>query len=106
MKQKYITPLAVIFVILFALVVVKQMTKQKFDITQQVKLTSLVPDGLNKADITKLELYSGAKADDKITLQRSDTDPNVWWITSHFNAPADKDKIEGFIDKTIKLKGE
>ncbi len=106
MKQKYVTPLAVLFVVLLALVVVKQMTKPKYNITDQVKLTALVPEGLNQADIAKLELYSGAKADDKVTIQRSDADPNVWWVTSHFNAPADKDKIEGFIDKALKLKGE
>lgn len=106
MKQKYVMPLAAVFVILLALVVLKQMTKPKLNITDQVKLTTLVPEGLNKADIAKLELYSGGKADSKVTLQRSDADPNIWWITSHFNAPADKDKIEGFIEKALNLKGE
>ena len=106
MKQKYVTPLAVIFAILLALVVVKQMRKPKVTITDQVKLAALVPEGLNKADITKLELYSGGKPDAKITLQRSDSDPNVWAVTSHFNAPVDTEKVEKFVEKTIGLRGE
>ncbi|NUM53377.1 MAG: DUF4340 domain-containing protein, partial [Candidatus Hydrogenedentes bacterium] len=106
MKQKYVTPLAAIFVILFVLVVIKQTTKPKYNITDQVKLTALVPEGLNKADIAKIEMYAGGKAEEKVTLQRSDADPNVWWITSHFNAPADQKKIEEFVEKAIALKGE
>lgn len=106
MKQKYVTPLAAIFVVLLVLVVVKQMNKPKYNITDQVKLTALVPEGLNKADIATIEMYAGGAADEKIALQRSDADPNVWWISSHFNAPADQKKIEEFIEKIISLKGE
>ncbi|MCC6153328.1 MAG: DUF4340 domain-containing protein, partial [Candidatus Hydrogenedentes bacterium] len=106
MKQKYVTPLAVIFAILLALVVVKQVRKPKVTITDQVKLAALVPEGLNKADIAKLELYAGGKPDAKVTLQRSDTDPNVWAVTSHFNAPADTEKIEKFVEQAIGLRGE
>ncbi|MCC6794458.1 MAG: DUF4340 domain-containing protein [Candidatus Hydrogenedentes bacterium] len=106
MKQKYVTPLAVIFAILLVLVVVKQVRKPKVTITDQVKLAALVPEGLTKADITKLELYAGGKPDAKVTLQRSDSDPNVWAVTSHFNAPADTEKIEKFVEQAIGLRGE
>lgn len=106
MKQKYIAPLAVIFLILLVLVAIKQYTKPRYDITQQVKLTPLVAEGLAKNDIAKLEMYSGGKPDDKLVIERDPADPNVWWITSHFRAPANQEKVESFIDKALALKGE
>ncbi|MDZ4858429.1 MAG: hypothetical protein SGI88_05560, partial [Candidatus Hydrogenedentes bacterium] len=106
MKQKYVAPLAVVFLILLGLVVFKQMNKPVIEITQQVKLTALAPEGLAKTDIAKIELYSGDNAEEKLTLARNDADASVWWITSHFNAPANAEKVEKFLDTALALEGE
>jgi hypothetical protein len=106
MKQKYVAPLAIIFLALLGLVLLKQMRREQPTLVQQVELKPLVPSGLAKADIAKLELYSGGAPEEKTVLSRDPKDPNVWWATSQFNAPADKDKIEKFIEKVLELKGE
>lgn len=107
MKQnKYLVLLAVVLLVLLGLIVLKRVSTPTPTITQQVTLTPLVSGDVSKTDIAKLEFYNGGKPDEKTVLTRDPSDPNVWWVTSHFNAPADKEKIEAFIDKAIKLKGE
>ncbi|HRK36455.1 MAG TPA: DUF4340 domain-containing protein, partial [Candidatus Hydrogenedentes bacterium] len=87
-------------------VVLKQMNKPVYEITQQVKLDALVPEGLATADIAKLELYAGGKPDAKLIITRDPADATAWWVTSHFNAPANTEKVEEFIKKAVGLRGE
>ncbi|MBX7259771.1 MAG: DUF4340 domain-containing protein, partial [Candidatus Hydrogenedentes bacterium] len=106
MKQKSLVPLLVVFALLVGLVVLKQVNKRTPSIVEQVKLASLVPEGVAKADIAKLELYTGSMPDQKVILERDANDVNVWSVASHFNAPADTKKVEDYIDKIVGLKGE
>ncbi|MCC6698297.1 MAG: DUF4340 domain-containing protein [Candidatus Hydrogenedentes bacterium] len=106
MKPKSLIPLIIIFALLAGLVILKQMNKEQPTIVDQVKLEALVPEGAAKNDVAKLELFAGGKPDEKLIIERSTSDPNVWRVTSHFNAPADEKKIEGFLDKALALKGE
>ncbi|MCC6491046.1 MAG: DUF4340 domain-containing protein, partial [Candidatus Hydrogenedentes bacterium] len=106
MKPKSLIPLIIIFALLAGLVVLKQTMKEEQTIVDQVKLEMLVPEGAAKNDVVKLELFAGGKPEEKVIVERSTSDPNVWRVTSHFNAPADEKKIEGFLDKALALKGE
>ncbi|MBN2308686.1 MAG: DUF4340 domain-containing protein [Candidatus Hydrogenedentes bacterium] len=106
MSKKNLIPLFVILAILVGLVVVKSMTAKAPSIVDQVQLVSLLPEGLSSADVAKLELFSGAHPDERVVLTRDEGDPNVWRVTSHFDAPAQAEKIEGFVDTLVGLKGE
>ncbi len=107
-KWKNLVPLAVILAILAALVVLKQVQNRPVAIEEQLqaKVTPLVPETVTEGAITRIDLYTGAKPDEKVTVQRDAADPNVWRVTSHFNAPANKDKIDEFLEKLTGLQGE
>ncbi|HPJ99498.1 MAG TPA: DUF4340 domain-containing protein [Candidatus Hydrogenedentes bacterium] len=107
-KWKNVVPLAVILAILAALVVLKQIQNRPVAIEErlQAKVTPLVPETVTKGAVTRLDLYSGAKPDEKVTIERDAADPNVWRVASHFNAPAQKGKIDTFLDKLADLRGE
>lgn len=103
MKAKNLIPFIVILVILAGLVVVRNSAKKTPTMREQTKLEDLVPSGLAAKDIAKLELFSGAKADEKVVLER---EGDAWRVASSFNAPADKTTLDTFLDKVVKLKGE
>jgi len=105
MKPKSLIPLVVILAILVALVVVKQGRKPKLNIAQQAKLVSLLPEGLSKSDIGKLELYAGPKPEEKLVLS-FDAEADKWRITSSYNAPVKQETIDKYLDALVKLKGE
>ncbi len=107
-KWKSLAPLALILAILAALVVLKQVQNRPVAIEErlQAKVTPLVPETITRGAVTRVDLYAGAKPDEKVTIERDAGDPNVWRVTSHFNAPAKKDKIDTFLDKLTDLQGE
>ena len=107
-KWKNLVPLAVILAILAALVVLKQVQNRPVAIEEQLqaKVTPLVPETVTEGAITRIDLYTGAKPDEKVTIQRDAADPNVWRVTSHFNAPATPSKIDEFLEKLTGLHGE
>ncbi len=107
-KWKNLVPLVVILAILAALVALKRVQNKPVAIEEQLqkKVTALIPEAVSKGAVTRFELYAGAKADNKVVLQREADDPNTWRVTSHFNAPGKEDKIEEFLDKFTALQGE
>lgn len=106
MKPRTLVALAVILVVLVVLVVIKQVKETPPPLEESVKLSELMPSGLGKADVARLELYSGGKADEKVLLSRLPDDPESWQIDNHFNAPVDAKKIGDFLDMLLLLKGE
>ncbi|HQH51339.1 MAG TPA: DUF4340 domain-containing protein [Candidatus Hydrogenedentes bacterium] len=107
-KWKNLVPLVVILAILAALVVLKQVQNRPVAIEEQLqaKVTALIPETVSQGAVTRIDLYTGAKPDEKVVIQRDAQDPNVWRLTSHFNAPAKKDKLDEFLEKLTGLHGE
>jgi hypothetical protein len=105
MKPRSLFPLVIVLVILVALVVMRQSKQRTPGIAEQAGLVALLPDGLSKADVNKLELYNGKLPDDKLVLAL-DASADKWRVTTHFNAPAKKETVEKYLDSIVKLKGE
>ncbi len=106
MKPKQIILLVGILVVLAALVVLKQAKDKPASIEDAVKLTALMPEGVAKTDITKIELYAGGKPDEKVVLERTADAPDKWQAANHFNAPVAEKKITELLDALADIKGE
>ena len=101
---KKLIPLFIILAILVGISVVKRAKQTKsYDITQEMGLKNLFPENLLISDIHKIELYSGTKANESVIVAK---DSNIWKLASGFQALADKDVVEKFLDKFRNLKGE
>lgn len=104
MKVKTLIPFVVILAVLAGLVVWQKMNaKPEVPIATQIGLESLVPDGLQKDAIKRIEMYAGDKEDQKVVLER---DGDNWKITTLFNAPGNKETIDKFVGDLLGLKGE
>jgi hypothetical protein len=105
MKPKSLVPLVIILAVLAGLVVWKKNSVPQTTIEQQAGLVTLLPDGIGKTDVAKLDLYAGGAPDKKLTLSY-DAESDKWMLPSHFNSFAKKDKIEQYIEGIVKIKGE
>jgi len=105
MKPKHLIPLIVIVAVLVALVVVKKTAKPTPSIVEQTGLVALLPEGLSKGDVAKLEIYAGAAPDESLALAY-DADADTWRVTTHFDAPVQQDKIDQYLEAIVGLKGE
>ena len=104
MKAKKLIPFLVILLVLAGLALVRKNAENRpVSIVKQVNLQTLVPEGLISANIAKVELFSGAKPDQKVTLEKKD---DTWRVASLFNAPANADETTKFLDKILGMKGE
>jgi len=102
--KKMMTILVIILVVLAVLVFLKQSkTAERPSLIEQAKFEKLVPDSLKKENIIRFELYTGAKPDVKVVIAK---DGDKWRVSNHFNSPAKKEIVEGYIDKIIGLQGE
>lgn len=105
MKPKNLVPLVLILAVLAGLVVLKQSTKKRPNIVEQTGLVTFMPEGIGKGDIAKLELFAGAKPDEKLVLAY-DSESSKWRVPTHFNSPVKQDTIDKYLDAVVKMKGE
>lgn len=105
MKPKTLVPLVVILAILAVLVAVLKSNDQPPSITEEVKLTPLLPEGLSTDDIAKIEVYAGGAADDKLVLAKNESKER-WEVATHFDAPAKQSNIDTLLEDLLALKGE
>lgn len=103
MKPKNLIPLVVVLVALVAVTVVMKANKKPPTMKEQTKLEDLVPPDAAVKDLAKLQVYAGAKPEEKVVVERDGED---WKITSQYNAPAKKDVVEKYLGDLLKLKGE
>lgn len=104
MKVKTLIPFVVILAILGGLVIWQKVNvKPAEPIATQIGLESLVPEGLQKDAVKKLELYAGEKPEEKVVLER---DGDAWRVASLYNAPGNKETIDKFVNDLLGLKGE
>ncbi|MGC9053617.1 MAG: DUF4340 domain-containing protein, partial [Candidatus Hydrogenedens sp.] len=102
--KKMILILVVILVVLGALVFMKQAKKaERPSIIEQAKFEKLIPESLKIDNIVRIDLYTGAKIDEKVTLKK---EGDKWRVSTHFNSPAKKETVEDYLDKIVKLQGE
>ncbi len=102
--KKMLSLLIGILVILSLVVIFRQATqKQRPTLVEQAGFEKLIPENLRKENIVKLELYAGAKPDQKVIMEK---DGDKWRVVSHFNSPAKKETVEEYLDKILKLRGE
>lgn len=105
MKLKNLLPLAIVFVVLIVLVVVRKSGEQELTLTEEVRLQSMIPENLQADDIAKLELFAGANPDEKVELVRVESEGR-WRVPSHYNAPVKQDRIDKFLNSLVTLDGE
>lgn len=105
MKPKSLVPLVIVLALLAGLVVWKKTSVPQKTMEQQVGLVTLLPDGIGKNDIAKLDLYAGAAPDKKLTLAY-DSAGDKWMLPSHFNSAVKKDTIDRYLEGIVNIKGE
>lgn len=104
MKVKTLIPFVVILVVLAGIVVWQKINvKPQAPIATQIGLETLVPEGLQKDSIKRLEMYAGEKPEEKVVLER---DGESWRIASLYNAPGSVETIDKFVESLLGLKGE
>lgn len=105
MKPKQLLILLVTVVVLGGLVFLKKAADTPDSIFEQVSLSALVPQDLTNGDIQKLEIYAGAAAEEKLVLTKKQAG-DAWQVTTHFDAPVLKAKIDSYLDAIVGLEGE
>jgi hypothetical protein len=106
MKAKTLIPLVAILVVLGGIAVLKSMKEQPVTLEEAVQLTRLAPDNVTPDSLKQIELFSGAKPEEKVVLAHDAQDASKWVVTSAFNAPADNEKAAEFAGLIVGLKGE
>lgn len=104
MKPKALLPLLIVFAALAVLVVLKQSQQETFTISEQADLRPLIDTDLDITALSRVELYPGAKPDEKLILTRLTDDE--WEITSRFNAPVDETVLMEFLTAVQGFVGE
>lgn len=104
MKVKTLIPFIVILVLLAGIVVWQKINvKPQAPLATQIGLETLVPEGLQKDSIKRLEMYAGENPEGKVVLER---DGDNWRIASLYNAPGSAETIDKFLESLLGLKGE
>lgn len=105
MKPKHLIVLAAILVVLAGLVFMRQQQQQPPSIEEQYTLKQMLPQDIDKTKIAKIELYAGAKPDQKLVLERTG-EGEKWKIASKWDAPVAQAKIDEFLATLENLEGE
>ena len=104
MKATKLIPFLVILLVLAGLAVWRKTAENRpVSIVKQVNLQALVPDGLIAANIAKIELFAGAKPDQKVVLEKKD---DTWRVASLFGAPANDEETGKLVEQILAMKGE
>jgi len=103
LNKRSILTLVIVLAVIVALVLVKQLSWSTKGFVEEMGLVPLAPDDFLVSKVTRLEIFSGGKPDDKIVLSKND---DRWIIASRFDAPADTEKITSLLKKLKDLHGQ
>lgn len=92
-----------ILALLLAAVGAKELLRSDKDVFTHEDLASFFPKAKTAADVERIEIYKGEDNEQKIALVRKG---DVWLVASHFDAPADGQKVEKALEEIIGLQGE
>lgn len=105
MKRKNIISLLAILGLLLIVGGIRQLSQPPSrGLQSEAKLVAVV-EGIAKPDVTRLELFAGAKPDEKVVLE-FDSESNTWHSPSYFNAPINESLVSKFIEDIVGLQGE
>ncbi len=104
MKPKALIPLAILFAVLGALVLMKRAGHETVTLTEQAQLKTLVPEDLDTDAVSTLKIWTGASDDDAIVLAKV-TD-GAWELESAYGAPVEGKKVESFLHTVKTMEGE
>ena len=103
MKPRTLVILIVVLAALAVLVWFRQQQAQPPRLAEEVQLQTLLPADLDAEDVARLELYAGAKPEEKVVLAR---EGDAWVAQSQYNAPLQEEKITGYLEDLATLEGE
>ena len=103
MKPKTLIPFVVVLALLGGLVAFRSMNKPTESIAQQSGLEKVAAETVTAEAIKRIELSAGATPEEKVTLAR---EGEGWIVASHFNAPVNKEVIDGYLKKLADMRGE
>ena len=103
MKPRTLVILVVVLAALAALVWFRQQQAQPPRLAEEVQLKTLLPENLRADDVARLELYAGAKPEEKVVLAR---EGDNWVAQNKFNAPVQSEKITDYLQDLAQLEGE
>lgn len=96
MSTKKLIILLVVFVCAAALVgISKLMEKDEGSIIEESGYEDIAPEEFLKTDVAWFEVWRGGKEDTKVIINRTE---DSWSVGSRYNAPADTDKVDKFLD--------
>lgn len=104
--KKSLIPLVIVAAVLGGLVVLKNTNKTSAPMLDQAKLVRLAPEGVEAADVERIELYAGGMPEEKIVIGRDAENREDWVLTSYYGAPADGEKMTEFVEDLVSLRGE
>ena len=84
MSAKKLLPLVIIVAVLAALALLQRPGGEQRTLEEQVGFATLAPEDLKAKDVTRIEIFTGAKPDEKVTIEREGEE--AWRVASHFNA--------------------
>ncbi len=105
MKLKKLVPLVVILIILAALAAYRLAQDEPVDIREAARIIDLIPADIDAEDVTRVELYAGAHADNRVVLARDAAD-DAWRVASRYNAPANSAEIDAFAATLLSLEAQ
>ncbi len=105
MKPKQLIILVVVLAVLAGLVFLRQSQNAPVSLEDQYRLQTLMPQNFDVAGLSRIEMYAGAKPDQKVVLER-EANGTKWTIATKFGAPANQEKMDGYLKTLKELKGE
>ena len=105
MKPKQLIILVVVLAVLAGLVYLRQSQDTPESLEEQYTLQTLMPQNLDVAGLSRIEMYAGAKPEEKVVLERQ-ANGTKWTVVSKFGAPASQEKMDEYLGILKGLKGE
>ena len=103
MAKKLIPLLAIAVILVLAVAIKVNQGREEEDIITQMQMKKLLPGDFTLPEVTKIEVYAGNKANEKVVLTKLQRN---WKLASAYQAPADKVIVEKFLVELDKLYGE
>ena len=103
MSKKTLLVLAIVLLVIVGAILVQRQLTQPKGFIEELAYVPLAPKAFLANKVIRVEIYSGAKPDQKVVLAKAD---DKWSVASEFNAPADGTKVKDLLEKIKKLEGE
>jgi hypothetical protein len=103
MSGRRLLPLMALLIVLVIAAVVLKRQPPPMRLADEVGFERLVPQAFDSNRISALELYQGATPEEVVRLERQN---GTWVVASHYDTPAQADKIKRLLTTLSTLEGE